>query len=117
MLAHEAQIANRKIGQVRRHDVEVAVRNTEPLSERGRELVRGGRWDEAPAANIFRATDRKRPVTIPVGRIPDPFALHETIEQRAAWQAQEKPAKTDRPRDRTDEALAGLGVTWASPHR
>jgi hypothetical protein len=67
---------------------------------------------------IFRAVDRKRPVVIPVGRIPDPFALHQAIEQRTDWQAQEKPTSAQRPRrDRTQDVFAGLEITWASPHR
>ena len=57
MLAHEAQIAHREVAQVRRHDIEVGVRNAEPLRERGRELVRGGRRDKAATTDVLRTAD------------------------------------------------------------
>ncbi len=81
-----------------------------PLSKLENQKLEFGRY-------IFRAVDRKRPVTIPVARIPDPFALHELIEQRSAWHAQEKPATARGSRAYSEEALAALGITWASPHR
>ncbi len=81
-----------------------------PLSKLESHELEHGRY-------IFRSVDRKRPVTIPVARIPDPYALHEIIEQRSTWQPQEKPRSVRESRDRGEETLARLGITWASPHR
>ena len=81
-----------------------------PLSKLESHQLESGRY-------TFSAVDRKRPVAIPIARIPDPFALHEVIEQRATWQAQEKPLSSQGSPANRDEALAQLGITWASPHR